>query len=359
MAEPLGISQPIAPTGALDHRLPTGTPANAVTPRHDGAGGGAPQSAPSTEFHIGTLVEAVVRAPAAPGTPGALAVGTRLMLRIVAVPPAPTPHLLIGRVLDSGGPETLVVTPLGTLALQRRLALAPDTAIAFERLEEIAPEATLEDAPSKTSAWPALDEAIIVLNEAAPEIAAGLRTELAPISGPQLAGTLLFLLGAIYHSDWPAASVDAALTVAKQAKLAQRLADDVAALRRLGTDPATGEWRVLTLPLLLGTAVLPIRLYLRRRKPDAPAEDMVRFAIELELLPFGPLQLDALLRGAHLILVLRSHRSLPQELRDAASAVSRRALSTWGLGGDLSFAIAAEFTLTPLSNLRKHIKVSV
>ena len=359
MAEPLGISQPIAPTGGLDHRLPTGTPATTITPRHDGAGGGAAQAAPSTEFHIGTLVEAVVRAPAAPGTPGALAIGTRLMLRIVAVPPVPAPELLIGRVIDSGGPETLVATPLGTLALLRRLALAPDMVIAFERLEEIPPEIAHADTPSRADAWPALDQAIAVLSQAAPEIAAGLRSELTPSSGMALAGTLLFLLGTLYHGDWPAPSVDAALGIANQAKLAQSLADDVAELRRLGTDPATGEWRVLTLPLLLGAAVLPIRLFLRRRRPDTPTEDTTRLAIEVELMPFGPLQLDALLRGTHLILVLRSHRSLPETLRDAASAACRRALRARGLSGDLSFAIAAEFALTPLSNLRQHVKVSV
>lgn len=359
MAEPLGVSLPIAPAGGVDHRLPSGTPATAVTPRHDGSSGAAPQTVPSTEFHLGTTVEAVVRAPATPGTPGALAIGTRLLLRIVALPSAPAPELLIGRVVDSGGPETLIATPLGLLALQRRLALAPDMVIAFERLEEIPPELMAEDTPSRAGGWPALDEAIAVLAQAAPELAARLRAELMPSSGPQLAGTLLFLLGALYNGDWPGSAVSIALAAANNARLGQRLADDAAELRRLGADPATGDWRVLTLPLLAGVTVLPLRLFMRRRKPDAPPEDVTRFAIEVELSQLGPLQLDGLLRATHLILVLRSHRSLPQELRGEASAVCRRALQDWGLSGDLSFATAAEFALTPLSGLRKHIKVSV
>jgi hypothetical protein len=34
-------------------------------------------------------------------------------------------------------------------------------------------------------------------------------------------------------------------------------------------------------------------------------------------------------------------------------------MQQWGLSGDLSFAVAAEFAVTPLSGLRKHIKVSI
>jgi hypothetical protein len=359
MAEPLGISVPIAPSGGVDHRLPTGTPTTAVTPRHDGSSGNAPQAAPSTEFHLGTTVEAVVRASATPAAAGALAIGTRLLLRIVALPSAPAPDLLIGRVVDSGGPETLVATPLGLLALQRRLALPADMVIAFERIEEIPPELIAEDTPSRAGGWPALDEAIAVLAHTAPELAAWLRAELTPSSGPQLAGTLLFLLGTLYNGDWPGSAVSAALTTANHVRLSERLAADAAELRRLGADPTTGDWRVLTLPLLEGATVLPLRLFLRRHKPGALPEDVTRFAIEVELAQLGPLQLDGLLRATHLILILRSHRSLSQELRNEASAVCRRALQAWGLSGDLSFAIAAEFALTPLSGLRQHIKVSI
>src|SRR5215469_1784155 len=359
MAEPLGISMPIAPSGGVDQRLPTGTPIAAVTPRHDDSGGNASQAPPSTELHMGTTVEAIVRAPPIPNTPGPLAIGTRLLLRIVALPSSPDATLLIGRVIDSAGRETLVATALGLLALQRRLTLEPGTAIAFERLEEIPPETATADTPSQAGGWPALEAAMAVLTQAAPEIAARLRAELAPRSGAQLAGTLFFLLGALYNGDWPGAAVNAALTGASQAKLGQRLADDATELRRLGSDSATGEWQALTLPLLVGATVLPVRLFLRRRKPDAPVEDSIRFAVEVELSQFGPVQLDGLLRATHLILVLRSHRGLPQELRTEAAAVCRSAMQQWGLSGDLSFAVAAAFAVAPLAGLRKHIKVSI
>lgn len=359
MAEPLGISVPITPAGGVDHRLPTGTPITPVGPKQDGSHGPAPDSGPSTEFHLGTTVEAIVRAPAVPAIAGALAVGTHLLLRIVALPSSPATDLLIGRVINSGVAETLIDTPLGLLAVQRRLALAADTLIAFERLEEIVPPPATADTPSRVGGWPALEEAIALLTQASPDLAARLRAELMPGSGPHLAGTLLFLWGSLYQGEWPGAGVAAALASADHAKLAQRLSDDADELRRLENDPATGDWRVLTLPLFAGMIVLPLRLFMRRRKPGTPPEELMRFAIEVELSGLGPLQLDGMLRGAHLVLVLRSHRGLPQELRQEAGAVCRRALQDWGMTGDLSFATAAQFALTPLSNLRKHVQINI
>jgi hypothetical protein len=360
MAEPLGIvSVPITPAGGVDHRLPTGTPVTPVGQKHDGTGGSAHDSGPSTEFHLGTTVEAIVRSPAVPATAGSLAVGTHLLLRIVALPSLPATDLVIGRVINSGIAETLIDTPLGLLAVQRRLTLAADTLIAFERLEEIAPPSVTADTPSRVGGWPALEEAINVLAQASPDLAARLRAELMPSSGPDLAGTLLFLWGSLYQSEWPGTGIATALASADHAKLAQRLSDDADELRRLENDPATGDWRVLTLPLFAGLIILPLRLFVRRRRPEAPPDELTRFAIEVELSGLGPLQLDGMLRGAHLVLVLRSHRGLPLELRQEAGAVYRRALQDWSMTGDLSFATAAQFALTPLSNLRKHIQISI
>lgn len=359
MAEPLGISAPILPTGGIDHRLPSGGSVAAVTPHGDGSHGAAPEDGPSTQLALGTTVEAVVRAAAPAATAGALPVGTQLLLRIVALPSAASDNLLIGRIVGSGNGETLVDTPLGLLALQERLGLAPDTLIGLVRLAQMAPNMLSAEPPTRSGGWPALDEVLAVLGQSAPQLAALLHAELAPQSGPALTGTLLFLLGALYQGEWPGATVMAALTASDHDKLTRRLADETEELRRLAADPATGEWRVLTLPLLGGAAILPLRLFLRRRQPDAAGHEATRFAIEVELSGIGPLQLDGLLRRTHLILAVRSHRSLPADLRAELGTVFARALGRWNLTGDLSFAAVAQFALMPLSNLRKHVQVNI
>jgi hypothetical protein len=87
-------------------------------------------------------------------------------------------------------------------------------------------------------------------------------------------------------------------------------------------------------------------------------QDGVRFAIEAELSRLGPVQLDGLVRGTRLILVLRSHRALSPELRQEMRGVFHQAVMQSGLSGDLSFATAATFLVSPLDQMRGHIKIT-
>jgi len=361
MAEPLGISVPVSPGSGVDHR----TPQNAPLAIPQAGGGGAPatttSAAPPTRLDLGTTVEAIVRTAAPPGTPDAPAVGTYLLLRFFAPPGPASATLLSGLVVESASGETLIATPIGLLALEQRLALAPGTEIAFERLEETPPADTPEPDPTRASGWPVLDEALASLDACAPGLAAQLRPELMPLSGPQLAGTLLFLLGTLYGGVWPSPEVARALAAGGHEKLAKRLAADAAELRRLGADSATGAWRVLTLPLLEGAAILPLRLFLRRRpKGMSPsAEEGTRFAVEVELSRLGTLQFDGLLRGQRFDLFVRSHQPLAAELRQEAGVIFRRITAESGLTGEIAFTTAAQFAVTPLAALRTHVQVSV
>ncbi|HEY3917822.1 MAG TPA: hypothetical protein VGL83_08505 [Stellaceae bacterium] len=353
MADSVGIGAPITSVSALEPRL---LPGIAVTPAQSSADQGSgrqqPPSEPPTQLAIGTVIEAVVRAPAGKGPPA----GTHLLLRVVA-PTATGGELVAGTVVDVSGNETLVATPIGLLALQQRLALAPGTAIAFIVIETAAPAGATASPVPMRSGWRALEETLLALLDTAPVLADELRAELTPQSGPELAGTLLFLVSALYQGKWPGPTIINALGENHQQKLISRLADDVAALRRLSDDQTTGEWRVLTLPLLVGNLPLAVRLYLNRRKP-ATAQDGIRFALEVELSRFGPVQLDAMLRGHRLILVVRSHRDLTPEQRQEMRALLQTALAGTGLAGDLSFATVANFLVRPLDTLRGHIKIT-
>ena len=351
MAESVGIGAPITPTTAIEQRVNQGGAVAPAQARGEQASGRAPPSEAPTQLALGTIIPAIVRAPAGTGP----VAGTQLLLRIVA-PSAVESDLVTGTVVDVAGNETLLATPIGVLALQRRLALPPGTPIAFVVIDTVGPAGDASFAPTRSGGWLSLEESLIALLGAAPALAEQLRAELTPRSGPELAGSLLFLLAALYRSAWPGAAISRALNEAGQAKLAKRLAEDIAALRRLSEDETTGDWRVLTLPLLLGNFPLASRLYLNRRK--ASAQDGVRFAIEVEFSRLGPLQLDGLVRGNRLILVVRSHRALPPELRQELRAVFQRALAAWGLGGDLSFATVATFLVSPLDPMRGHVKIT-
>lgn len=349
MAETVGLGAPITPAAGVEHRI---SPNTAVMPAQNRGGQAQPEiNEEPTQLGLGTVIAAVVRQPVSQGPPA----GAQLLLRIVASATTAS-DLMTGTVIDGAASETLLSTPIGLLALRRKLALPSDTQIAFAVIDTIAPEAEAAMAPARSGGWVALEETLFALSRQAPALAEQLRAELTPPSGPALAGTLLYLLGALYQGNWPGPTITRALNQSGDGKLIKRLGDDIAALRRLGDDQTTGEWRVLTLPLLLGNFPLALRLYLQRRK--SAGQDGVRFALEAELSRLGPVQLDCLVRNKHLILVLRSHRGLSPELREEMRTVFQRALQVAGVSGDLSFATAATFLVHPLDQMRQHIQIT-
>jgi hypothetical protein len=65
-----------------------------------------------------------------------------------------------------------------------------------------------------------------------------------------------------------------------------------------------------------------------------------------------------MMRANRLILVLRSHRALPPEIREEMRTVFQRALQASRISGDLSFATVATFLVHPLDEMRDHIKIT-
>jgi hypothetical protein len=155
------------------------------------------------------------------------------------------------------------------------------------------------------------------------------------------------------------ASSNRALAGAGQDRLKARLGNDLEALGRLRGDEATGDWRVMVLPLLAGASVQPLRLYQRRRGAAAKPEDGTRFVIEAELSHLGTLQLDGLMRDQRLDLVLRSHAPLDNALRRETSDIFHSACAAAGYHGDIVFATANAFAVAPLAPLRTSIELRI
>jgi hypothetical protein len=323
-----------------------------------------PPLAPLASLGTGIVVDAKVIAPSPADPTAALAPGARLVVRIVATPPLPgdtpataEPILAATVASSSASGETVLDTPIGLLTLDRRLDLPLGTALGLQLLSFAAPDPQSEAPLAQRKSWPALDEALRVLDRAAPELAARLRSDLTPHSGAQLAGTLLFLVTALSNGSWPSSKATAALDAAGHRALHATLDGDVAELRQL-SQSANGDWRIFVLPLLDGGVVRPVRLYLRRRQPGrAPADQSSRFVLDVDLNRLGAVQLDGLVRQQRFDLVLRSHRAIPAEMRQEITQVFHDASSAAGLSGDIIFTTASRFAVAPLEALRGHVGV--
>jgi len=378
----LKTAQPVAPGTKLELRVvATNPPTVTLQP----ASPEAEEIEPPLQLDLGTTVTATV-VTAAPGS-DALPPGTRLELRVAPAPAAPSqaaptesPGPEPGRpaqtsLLPTGAPdetvrtgtiatgpagETMIESNIGALVLDQRLALPAGSAIAFVKIGTVAPEPAEPAASSPQSGLPALDQALAALDKAAPAVAQQLHATLAPATAPALAGTLLFLMGALYRGAWPGEAVSRALTAAGHDKLRQKLGADMSELGRLSKDRGTGDWQVLTLPLMTGAVVEPLRLYVRRGDDTPEAgDDGTRFVLEAELSRLGALQLDGLVRQKRLDVVLRSHTPLPAELRDEAARIFRSASAAQGFAGEIAFATVAQFSVAPLAAMRQPVQIKI
>ena len=324
----------------------------------------SPPSPPApARVEIGTVLKAVVLAPAQDGASEPLPPGTGLVLRLTipaaggAGSAASADPILSGTIVTVTSSETVVATSIGTLALDRPLTLAPGSTIEFQPLATVPPATASEDPPAAGHGWPALDQALAALDGFAPDIAARLRSDLTPTSGEKLAGTLLFLMGTLSSGGWPDAKTTNALDRAGRSDLRLRLAGDLADLRQVA-DPPSGDWRVFVLPLMDHNAVHPLRLYLRRGGGgNTRPEDGTRFVLDVEMSKLGALQLDGLVQQKRLDVVLRSHQPIAPELRQEIVDVFRNATSAAGLAGDIVFTTASRFAVAPLDALHPHVAI--
>jgi hypothetical protein len=317
--------------------------------------------APSTDpaaLDIGMTVEARVLSSAPSAAESSFPAGTVLTLRVATLSAAlATAPDMTGTIIAGASSETVIDTPIGTLALDRRLALPAGTSLALEQLAMTPPDQPGDLPLAQRAGWSALDQALSVLDRAAPELAARLRTDLAPASGQQLAGTLLFLMSALNTGAWPGAKALTTLDASGRRDLRARLDGDVEELRQLA-EPKSGDWRLFVLPLLDRGAVAPVKLYMRRRALGAaPAEQGTRFVLDIDMSRLGNVQLDGLVRPERLNLVMRSHRAITADLRQGIAEVFRNALTAAGLAGDITFTTASRFALTPAATIHGHIGV--
>jgi hypothetical protein len=315
--------------------------------------------APTEALGAATVVPARLVALPPGGAAPALPLGSRLELRVQALAgTAPEDVELAGTVVASNAGETMVETPIGTLALERRLALPPGSFITFQQLSATPPDEPSDLPLAQRTTWPALEETLATLDRALPDLAAQLRSTLAPTSGQELAGTLLFLMTALNAGTWPGPRILEALDAFGRRDLRLKLDSDVAELRQLDSSQS-GDWRVYALPLLEGAAVRPVRLYFRRRAAGSPSGDQgTRFVLEVDMSRMGALQLDGLVRPQRFDLVLRSHRPITAEMRQEITEIFHGAVAASGLGGDITFTTASRFAVAPLEALAAHIGVN-
>lgn len=194
--------------------------------------------------------------------------------------------------------------------------------------------------------WPALDEMMTTLSHLSPAAAASLiRTIPTPGNAAQMGPAALLFMAAIKAGDlsgWIGERRIDALTRAGKTALITRMAQDGATLSRIASEPVSGDWRGMIIPLNWQGEVHKVMLYTRRDGTEQNGTEhsgggQTRFIFDLSLSRMGDVQIDGLARGDRLDMVVRSQHPFSGPMQAAMRAAYVRALDDTPLHGELTF----------------------
>lgn len=352
------LSQPIAPQTNLT------TPSTPLTsaPVLPTSIGANISFQPSTAF----FTPAVTTATQAAAQPMAMLDGTIIKItppnlqtaqpNLIATPSA-TPNTITATVIGTmpqGQP--LVSFPLTGGGIQHAILQFPASNLPIGTQLQIVPNVSVPASaapPPLTSTlpllqgvrWPVLTETLQFLQQAEPALANAMAKALPSPSSPRAmpAAALMFLAAAKAGdlSAWLGDKKIDTLQRLGRGSLLGRLSGDGQQMARLSAEPLSGtDWRAVPLPMFWQSEITKIMLYFKRdeeNQRDQNDGEQTRFIFDLTLSRIGDMQIDGLMRGGRLDLIVRSQSPFSQSMQAHMKQLYHSAIEDVSLRGDLSF----------------------
>jgi hypothetical protein len=329
-----------------------------------GAPATAPGASPAAPLPITATETQGLKLPAAQG------LGPAPPQPPQTVQPAPAVTRLTGQVTGTAANgATMVQTPAGELQLNVRANLPPGTSIVLDVLTALTPRA---DAPlpappapappglplaTPAAGWPALSEALTLLQRVDPP-AAALLAQAVPDGGPRTTLAALAFMQAMRSGDarqWPGDTALRGLERAgpRGAQLAAQLSAEVRELAGRAAETQS-EWRTTPMPWNAEGRIERVNLITRREgesEEDGAAQKKggkgkgTRFLVNLELSRLGAMQLDGFFATAErqFDLMIRTAAPLPEDMRRDLVGLFAASNAALGLKGGLSFQVVRTF----------------
>ncbi len=199
--------------------------------------------------------------------------------------------------------------------------------------------------PLASAAWPALDEALRVMEKSDPAMAQALRSTL-PTPTPQLVPTALFFLAALRLGavdGWLGDNTLRVLRDAGKKDLAETLGSDFTKLSRQSKEVLADEWRSLSMPILHDEQVSQMQFYVRQQHDrensgrEGEKKPVTRFLLNLHLSRMGEMQLDGFIQKKNFDIVLRTEEKLPFDMRQELMKRFAQGLEQVQMQGGISF----------------------
>ncbi|MEM6780500.1 MAG: hypothetical protein AAF569_01405 [Pseudomonadota bacterium] len=194
-------------------------------------------------------------------------------------------------------------------------------------------------------AWPIMNDLYQGLLQVSPQAAQSLSGSIPnPASNiAQLTPAALMFVAAMRSGDFASwlggKSVDGLQRTGK-GNLINRLGSEMSSLNR-GEATVSSEWRAVPLPMFWEGQIQKITLYTRQGRDDNSDDDQgdkqTRFVFDLDLTRMGPVQLDGLIKGQRLDMIVRTEMPFSEPMRQAMRQAYGDALKDTELRGDLDF----------------------
>ncbi len=250
--------------------------------------------------------------------------------------------------MASGNSGSAVLhTPLGNFTLKTAIELPVGSSLALEVLLPTDSRSAAIPA-GLTAAWPGLESMEEALLSQLPSGQAEALQRALPQVGPRLSSGILFFLTAINQGN-PLAWLAGPAAALERGDFLERLGREFIGLSR-SVETASGEWRLLHLPIWSDEGLRDLRLFLRQQGEhgneagETPENQATRFVLELELKHHGAIQLDGLVRGRKFDLILRSRHPLSAVTRSDLMALFEEANAIGGYRGQLLFQPSPDWT---------------
>ena len=163
-----------------------------------------------------------------------------------------------------------------------------------------------------------------------------------PANGSSFGPAVLLFAAAIRSGDFMGwigdKKMDMLHKLGKESLLS-RLAGETSSLAANADTPAT-EWKSLPIPLLWQNEISKVMLHVREEPPEQNQESKdgaARFVLDLSLTRMGDVQLDGLVRGKQIDLIVRTQAPVSGSMQDAMRVAYANALDGTDVFGEIGF----------------------
>lgn len=257
--------------------------------------------------------------------PASVPIGTQVTLQ------PQTPQTVTPQTVTNNATQPLMPQPQGMLVLPPSAAQLPPA------------WRTLLPMMQPASVWPVMDELFQTFYQATPQAAQILGRAMPSPGNPANFGAAVLLFAAALKSgDLQSWLGDKKLEMVQKLgkeSLLSRLSGESSSLPA-SNDASATDWKSFPVPMLWQNEISKVMFHVRKEPSEneqQEGEAATRFVMDLSLTRMGDVQIDGMVRGKQLDLIVRTQLPISYSMQDAMRVAYAKALDGTDIYGDIGF----------------------